>query len=111
MRRVYRFDAKTRRLEGFDAYLHAPKGEVLVLSIEKIEYEKPFDAAVFTLKLPKKVVTYEEPQRLPDNEKYEKMTPGEAARAFFDACEKKDWKEVEKFHSPCDERRNPIWVR
>lgn len=104
MRRVYRFDAKTRRLEGFDAYLHGPKSDVLILAVEKIEYDKPFDAAVFALKLPKKVVTYKEPQRLPDNEKYEKMTPDQAARTFFDACEKKDWKEVEKFMWPCDER-------
>ena len=109
MRRVYRFDAKTRRLEGFDAYLHGPKSDVLILSIERIEYDKPFDAAVFALELPKKVVTYKEPERLSDNAKYEKMTPDQAARAFFDACEKKDWNEVQKFLWPCDERRNPIW--
>ncbi len=32
MRRVYRFDAKTKRLEGFDAYLHQPGGDVLILA-------------------------------------------------------------------------------
>jgi hypothetical protein len=84
MRRVYRFDEKTRRLEGFDAYLHKSGGDVLILSIERIEYDRPFDAAVFTLKLPKDVVFYKEPERLPDNKKYEKMTPEQAARAFFE---------------------------
>lgn len=104
MRRVYRFDEKSRRLEGFDAYLHKSGRDVLILSIERIDYDKPFDAAVFKLKLPKDVVFYQEPQRLPDNKKYEKMTPEQAAQAFFEACGRKDWKEVEKFFSPIDER-------
>jgi len=104
MRRVYRFDAKTKRLEGFDAYLHRPAGDVLILAIERIEYEKPIDPMVFVLKLPEKVTLYKEPERLPDNEKYEKMTPEQAAQAFFEACGRKDWSEVQKFFSPCDER-------
>lgn len=103
-RRVYRFDAETKRLEGFDAYLHRDGGDVLILSVEHIEYDKPIDPAVFKLKLPNKVSVYQEPERLPDNEKYEKMTPEQAARAFFDACGKKDWDEAQKFFWPCDER-------
>ena len=38
-------------------------------------------------------------KKLPDNEKYEKMTPKEALQAFVDACEEEDWEEAEKF---CD---------
>ena len=87
-RRVYRFDAKTQRLEGFEAYLHEAGGDVLVLTIEKIEYDLPIDPSVFTLKLPDNVQWFKEPERLPDNEKYEKMTPKEAAQAFFEACER-----------------------
>jgi hypothetical protein len=34
---------------------------------------------------------------LPDNAKYEKMTPREAAEAFFKACSEKNWDEVLKF--------------
>jgi hypothetical protein len=104
MRRVYRFDAKTKRLEGFDAYLHRSGGDVLILAVERIEYDKPIDPAVFVLKLPDKVALYQEPQPLPDNAKYEKMTPEEAARAFFEACGKKDWDEVRKFQSPVNDR-------
>ena len=48
-RRVYRFDAETKRLEGFDAYLHRSGGDVLILSVDRIEYDKPIDPAVFTL--------------------------------------------------------------
>jgi hypothetical protein len=38
-----------------------------------------------------------EPQVLPDNEKYQKMSPKEAATAFFEACTKEDWNEFLKF--------------
>jgi hypothetical protein len=43
---------------------------------------------------------------LPDNKKYEKMTPKEAAEAFFKACSEKNWDEVLKFWtaSRIDER-------
>jgi len=80
---------------------------VQILAVERIEYDKPIDATVFSLKLPEKVSLYKEPERLPDNEKYEKMTPEQAARAFFEACGKNDWDEVQKFFSPCDERMRP----
>jgi outer membrane lipoprotein-sorting protein len=103
-RRVYRFDAKTQRLEGFDAILHRAGGDVLIWTTEQIEYDQPIDPAVFTLELPKNVNLWKEPERLPDNEKYEKMTPKEAAQAFFEACGREDWNEVEKFWSNVDER-------
>jgi hypothetical protein len=104
MRRVYRFDAKTRRLEGFDAYLRHSGSDVLILSIERIDYEQPIDPSVFALKLPAKVERYKEPERLPNNVKYEKLTPDQAARAFFEACAKSDWDEAQKFFWPCDDR-------
>jgi hypothetical protein len=104
MRRVYRFDAKTNRLHGFDAWLCRPEGDLLILTVERIEYDKTIDPAVFTLKLPNKVSLYQEPQRLSDNEKYERMTPEQAARTFFEACAKKDWDEAKKFMQPLDER-------
>lgn len=106
IRRVYRFDAKTQRLEGMDAYLHRRSGDdVLVLTVERIEYDQPIDPALFVLTLPKDVhlvdfrKEYKEPERLPDNEKYEKMTPKEAAQAFFEACAREDWNEVQKFEA------------
>ncbi len=104
MRRVYRFDAKTERLESIEGYLHLPGRELLVLTTERIEYDRPIAPAVFTLKLPENVQWWKEPQSLPDNEKYEKMTPAEAARAFFEACAKKNWDEAQKFAWPLDER-------
>jgi hypothetical protein len=104
-RRVYRFDAKTQRLEGYDVYLRRWSGsEVLILTTERIEYDKPIDPVVFTLEMPKDVVWYKGTERIPDNEKYEKMGPKETAQAFFEACGREDWEEVSKFFSPLTER-------
>ncbi len=97
MRRVYRFDTKTQRLEAFEAYVHAAGGDVLVLAIERIEYDQPINPAVFVLNLPDDVEWVKRIEKLPDNAKYEKMTPKEAARAFFEACAKENWDEVKKF--------------
>jgi hypothetical protein len=104
-RRVYRFDARTQRLDGFEAYLHQPGGDVLVFATERIEYDQPIDPNVFTIELPKDVVFWKDVERLSDNAKYEKMTPKDTARAFFEACGKEDWTEVQKFSpTPLDER-------
>jgi len=104
-RRVYRFDARTQRLDGFEAYLHQPGGDVLVFATERIDYDQPIDPSVFTLELPKDVVFVKDVERLPDNAKYEKMTPKEAARVFFEACGKEDWTEAQKFSRvPYNER-------
>lgn len=97
MRRVYRFDAKTQRLDGFEAYLHQPSGDVLILTVERIEYDKPIDPALFVLQPPKNAYWITDPKPLPDNEKYAKMTPKQAAQAFFEACAKQDWAETQKF--------------
>ena len=96
-RRVYRFDEKTGRLESFEAYLHQPGGDVLILKTNRIEYNQPLDSKIFSLELPADVVWYKEIAKLPDNKKYEQMTPHEAAKAFFEACAKRDWAEVQKF--------------
>ncbi|MGC8641378.1 MAG: hypothetical protein ACP5XB_16055 [Isosphaeraceae bacterium] len=105
MRRVYRFDAKTQRLEGLDAYLHRTGGDILILKVQQIDYDKPIDPAVFILKLPEKIREHKKPERLPDNARYEKMTPEQAARAFFEACAKENWEEVHKYwERPLDER-------
>ena len=97
MRRVYRFDAQTQRLDGFAAYLHQPGGDVLILTVERIEYNKPIDPALFVLQPPKNAYWITDPKPLPDNEKYAKMTPKQAAQAFFEACAKEDWAETQKF--------------
>jgi outer membrane lipoprotein-sorting protein len=102
---LYRFDAKTQRLEEMEAHLHQPSGDLLVLQIERIEYDQPIDPALFVLQLPENVRWLKPPEQLPDNERYAKMTPLEAARTFFEACAKEDWKEAEKFwNSSFDDR-------
>ena len=96
-RRVYRFDAQTKLLEGLQVYVHAEKGEVLVFEITKIEYNLDIDPSLFSLSLPDDVVWFQEPQELADNERYQRMLPEEVARAFFQACAAENWEEVLKF--------------
>ena len=95
-RRVYRFDAETKQLEAIHIYLHEKDKDVLIFEADNIDYDQPIDPAIFSLDLPKDVIWYQEPTKLPDNEKYEKMTPKEAAAAFFEACSKENWDEVQK---------------
>ena len=100
MRRVYRFDAKSQRLLGMEAYLHQPGGDVMVFEIKTIEYGQPIDPALFTLKVPDNVEWIDTGvEMLPDNEKYAAMTSPQAARAFLEACAKQNWSEAEKFVS------------
>jgi anti-sigma factor ChrR (cupin superfamily) len=105
-RRIYRFDARSKRLERLEVYVHTDAGDVLVLETSQIEYDAPLDPALFSLELPDDVIWWEKPKILPDNEKYERMSPGEAAQAYFKACSDEDWGEVIKFEcvSRIDER-------
>jgi outer membrane lipoprotein-sorting protein len=101
-RQVFRFDAATKRLESVSIYLSGKDKDVLIFETNDIEYDKPIDPAVFSLKLPEDVEWYKEPPKpgkLPDNEKYEKMTPKEATAAFLEACSKENWGEAENFYS------------
>lgn len=98
-RRVYHFDRKSGRLEGLEIHLREKDREVLIFEVSQIEYNQPIDPKVFALELPDDVVYYEEPKVLPDNEKYVRMTPQEAARAFFEACAREDWEEYMKFNT------------
>jgi hypothetical protein len=99
-RRIYRFDAETKRLESVKIYLREKEKDVLLFETNSIHYDKAVDPAMFALKLPEDVEWFKEPARpgkLPNNEKYEKMAPKETAAAFFEACSKEDWDEAEKF--------------
>ncbi len=98
LRRTYRFDAKSGRLEGMDAYLHRETGDTLVLSVERIEFLPSADPAIFSLRLPENVQYVKDAEPLPDNRKYEQMTPKQAAQAFFEACSKGNWGEAQKFY-------------
>jgi hypothetical protein len=99
-RQVYRFDADTKRLEKASIYLREKDKETLIFETENIDYDKPLDPSVFSLKLPEDVEWYKDPPQpgiLPDNAKYEKMTPKETATAFLESCSKEDWDEAQKF--------------
>ncbi|MDD5327329.1 MAG: hypothetical protein PHY02_05885 [Phycisphaerae bacterium] len=98
-KKVYRFDAETKLLKGFEVFVHADKKDVLIFEVTDIEYNPQIDNSLFTLELPKDVIWFEKPKVLPDNEKYQQMKPDEVARAFFQACADENWDEVLKFWS------------
>jgi outer membrane lipoprotein-sorting protein len=98
-KKVYHFDAETKLLKGFEVYVHTDKEDVLVFEVTDIEYNPQIDNSLFTLELPQDVIWYEKPKVLPDNEKYQQMTPKQAAEAFFKACADRNWDEVLKFWS------------
>jgi outer membrane lipoprotein-sorting protein len=99
-RRVYHFDAQSDLLEAVQVYLVRPSGEVLIFELSQIDYNQPIEPSVWQLELPADVNWSQEPQKLPDNEKYASMTAEQAARAFLEACAHKDWNEAGKFMSP-----------
>jgi len=104
-RRVYTFDSETERLEAVQIYLVRSGGsEAQIFDLNRIDYNQPIDPSVWQLDLPSDVAWTQEPQKLPDNEKYAAMTAEEAARAFFEACGRRDWDEVGKFMSPVTQR-------
>lgn len=98
-RRVYCFDADTNLLKSFEIYVITDDSEVKIFETTSIEYNPLIDDSVFTLDLPNDVVWDKDPEILPDNEKYENMTPKEAATMFFTACAEENWDEYLKFKS------------
>ncbi len=98
MRRVYSFDQQSSRLEAIQVYLAGVAGDPLIFEIQKIEYNQEPADSTYQLSLPEDVAILQDPVKLPDNEKYESLTPEQAARAFFEACGRSDWKEAEKFY-------------
>jgi outer membrane lipoprotein-sorting protein len=105
-KKVYYFDAETKLLKGFEVFVHGDKEDVLIFEVNEIEYNPQIDDGLFTLELPQDVIWSQEPQVLPDNEKYVNMTPKQTAEAFFKACADENWDEFLKFYgsSRVDER-------
>jgi hypothetical protein len=95
--KVYLFDAETKLLESFQVYVNTEDEDVLIFEVTDIEYNIEIDDSIFGLDFPENMVWTREPEILPDNERYENMTPKEAAEAFFQACAEEDWEEVLKF--------------
>lgn len=104
-RRVYHFDDMTGRLQGVQVFLRDAGGEVLIFEVTHIAYNEVFAPGVFQLELPPEVVVGgEQPQLAGDDASHAGLTAEQAARRFFDACGREDWKEVSAFWPlPLDE--------
>ncbi len=103
-RQVYRFDARTKRLKSAEIYVLDGTSDELIFRTDEIAYNQATNALMYHLDLPADVCWYQEPQKLPDNQKYASMTAPEAVAAFFEACSNRDWDEAAKFDSPITPR-------
>jgi hypothetical protein len=105
-RRVYRFDDATGRLQGVAVYLREARGDVLICEVTRIAYNEVFSPEVFRLDLPPDVVVQgANPQLVGDDASYAGLTAEQAARRFFEACNREDWTEVSAFWPlPMDDR-------
>jgi hypothetical protein len=95
--KVYQFDTKTKLLEGLQVYVHTDNEDVLIFEVTDIGYDTEFDDGVFALDLPEDMIWSKDLEILPDNKRYEDMTPKEVATVFFQACADEDWEEALKF--------------
>jgi len=95
----YYFDPETKILAGMRMLVHTDDGDVPVFEITDIQYNPEISDAHFTLDIPQNAIFWKEPDILPDNDKYVKMSPKEAAETIFQACAEENWEEVLKFES------------
>ena len=100
--KIYQFDAETKVLENLEIYIHDGDRDVLVFRVVEAEYNVDLDPELFSLALPDDAIYSMPLETLPDNERYEAMTPKEAATAFFAACAEEDWEELLKFMGRTD---------
>lgn len=94
---IYYFEPDSKLLEGMQMFVHAEQGDVLAFEISDIVYNVEISDEQFTLNVPDDAVRFKDPEVLPDNETYVKMTPEQTARAFFTACADGNWDEFLKF--------------
>ncbi len=97
--RVYYFDAETKLLENLEIYVHLEDKDVMIFEITNIEFNTEIDPKLFELDLPENIVWDKPIEKLPDNKKYQQMSPKEVAITFFQACADEDWDEYLKFNS------------
>ena len=100
--KIYRFDAETTLLEDIEIYVHDGDRDVLVFRLVEADYNVDLDPALFQLELPEDAVYSTPLEVLPDNARYEAMSPKEAAVALFTACAEEDWDELLKFMGQTD---------
>jgi hypothetical protein len=95
--KVYQFDVESKLLDNMEIYIHHKDQDILVLRLVRAVYNIEFEPTLFTLDLPPDVIRTVPLAILPDNERYEKMTPKEAATVYLTAWANEDWDEVLKF--------------
>jgi hypothetical protein len=89
-KRVYRFDAASKRLESMQLALHTPSGDEPVFEITSIRYNEALPASLFALELPGNVTWDVDPEQMPARVSLPQSAK-EAAAMFFDGLSRQDW--------------------
>ena len=89
-RREYTFDSNTKLLKGLKIFILSDKKEKLILDIEKIDYNVPIDASLFTIKLPSGIEWKELTQNY-TSETFKNISSKRAAELFFQGMAQNDW--------------------
>ena len=89
-RREYTFDSNTKLLKGLKIFILEGKKEKLILEIEKIDYNVPIDASLFTINLPSGVKWKEITQNY-TSETFKNISSKRAAELFFQGMAQNDW--------------------
>jgi hypothetical protein len=98
-RRVYVFDKQSNRLETAKVFLLSKDEPELIFEVTRIDYNPQIDPAVFHPAFPENIAWAPvETPIIANNQAYASMTPEQTARAFFEACARRDWDEAGKFY-------------
>jgi hypothetical protein len=96
-RRVYTFDKTTNLLKSFEVYIESGNKEIQVLQLKTIKYDEPIDVANFSIQIPPTMNWVSLKEMMNDkNTGLAGVTSEEAAKKFFVAWQKADWKTVDQ---------------
>lgn len=97
--RIYVFDKRTNLLLSMQVYIEKNNTSILVIDSKEIKYNIEIPDKIFSIKLPEGMTwTDAESLEPPNSEDLKNITSEDAARMFFEGCEKYDWDKVKKVY-------------
>jgi len=96
-RRVYTFDKTTNLLKSLEIFIESGKKEIMVLQLTTLKYDEPIADNKFVIELPANIKWVQLEKMINDkNTGLPGVSGEEAAKIFFEAWQKQDWKTVDQ---------------
>jgi len=89
-RREYVFDKNTKLLKALKIFVIEKDKEIMILELNKIEYNTKIDPSLFAIQLPAGIEWQEYAQNY-KSERFKNISSKRAAELFFEALSNKDW--------------------